>query len=419
MYFNIDSFLRVGVMSLARLRLKKHEEKRLLQGHLWIYSNEVDTSQTPFTGFTAGELVDIEDSRGVCLGRGYVNPHTLLCTRLLTRDPRAVIDEAFFMKKVQSALQLREALFAKPYYRLIYGESDYLPGLIVDRYHDLLVVQITTAGMEALREVVISALQTVIAPSAILLRNDHGMRLLEGLPQYVTAALGDPPQQCTVEENDARFVISPWSGQKTGWFYDHRENRRQLQRFVSGKRVLDVFSYVGAWAIQAAVYGAKEVWAIDSSAPALAQCAENAELNQVKQLLKTCQGDAFDQLKKLVEDKMQFDVIILDPPAFIKKRKDYTQGFLAYKRLNTLALQLLSPRGYLVSASCSHHLSAQDLQQVVLSASVSSHRDLQILSHGHQGLDHPVHPAIPETDYLKALVCLVTAPALAGPRSDD
>ncbi len=395
----------MGTAVFPRLRLKKNEEKRLLQGHLWVYSNEIDTAQTPLAGFTPGQLVDVEDSRGQCLGRGYVNPHTLLCARLLTRNPLAPLDEAFFIERVRSALQLRETLYSRPYYRLIYGESDFLPGLIVDRYHDLLVVQITTAGMELLRETIIAALQRVLHPEAILLRNDHSMRLVEGLPQYVSAALGEPAERCLVEENDAAFWIAPWSGQKTGWFYDHRESRRQLQRFVPGKRVLDVFSYVGAWAVQAAVYGAAEVWAVDSSAPALEKCSENADLNKVKPILKTWQGDAFDQLKQFAADQVKFDVIILDPPAFIKKRKDYPQGFLAYKRLNALALQLLSKPGVLITASCSHHLSAEDLQRAVLLGSLAAGRDLQILSRGHQGLDHPVHPAIPETDYLKTLFC--------------
>ena len=391
------------------MRLKKNEEKRIIQGHLWIYSNEVDTERTPFKEFSAGQLIDIEDSKGRWLGRGYVNPQTLLCVRVLTRNPQEPIDTAFFVKRIQAALRLREELFSKPYYRLIYGESDYLPGLIVDRYGDLLVVQITTAGMEALREFVINALCSVISPSSILLRNDHAMRLVEGLPQYVSAAFGEPPQRCLLEENDASFWMAPWSGQKTGWFYDHRENRRQLQRFVRGKRVLDVFSYVGAWAVQAAVYGAREVWAVDSSAPALERCVENAQLNQVNGVLTTFQNDAFDQLREFVDDRIKFDVVILDPPAFIKKRKDFSQGFLAYKRLNNLALRLLSNNGFLVTASCSHHLSADDLQRAVLLSSVDTQSELQLFIRGHQGLDHPIHPAIPETDYLKALFYRLTS----------
>lgn len=393
-------------MNLPRLRLKKNEDKRLLQGHLWIYSNEVDTSQGALTEFALGQLVDIENSRGQFLGRGYINPHTLLCARLLTRDSQQAIDKDFLVKRIQSALGLREQLFPEPYYRLVYGESDYLPGIIVDRYNDLLVVQITTAGMESLKDLIVAALMDVISPAAILFRNDHGMRLVEGLPQYVSPAVGEPPQQCLVKENKTSFLMSPWTGQKTGWFYDHRENRRQMQHFVQGKRVLDVFSYVGAWAVQAAVNGAKQVWAIDSSESALTQCAENAELNKVKHLVKTMQGDAFDQLKQLIVDKSEFDVIILDPPAFIKKRKDFSQGFLAYKRLNALALQLLSKQGFLITASCSHHLAASDLTQAVLAASISSRCELKILSQGHQGPDHPLHPAIPETNYLKALCCV-------------
>lgn len=394
-------------MHFPLLKLKKNEEKRLLQGHLWVYSNEIDTKQAPLREWTAGQLIDIEDNRGCWLGRGYINPQSLLCARLLTKNSQEIIDESFFIKRIRAALNLRERLFAKPYYRLVYGESDYLPGLIIDRYGDLLVIQITTAGMEALQDFVIVALQKVVAPAAILLRNDHGMRLMEGLPQYVKAAFGDPPQRCLVEENEASFWFAPWTGQKTGWFYDHRENRRQLQRFVKGKRVLDVCTYLGAWAIQAAVYGAAEVWAVDSSLPALEKCLENAELNQVKRVVNVLKNDAFDQLKAFAEEKQLFDVIILDPPAFIKRRKDHAQGFLAYKRLNALALKCLSPQGFLISASCSHHLSAQELQQAVLSSSLAPPRDLQILSRGHQGLDHPIHPAIPETDYLKTLFCRV------------
>jgi 23S rRNA (cytosine1962-C5)-methyltransferase len=372
---------------------------------LWIYSNEVDNQKTPLSEFTPGQWVDVEDSRGNFLGRGYLNPHTLLCGRILTKNPRTEINLNFLIERIQDALALRQAFFQKPFYRLIYGESDFLPGLIVDRYGDLLVVQITTAGMENLKEWIISALKTVISPQAILLRNDHGMRAMEGLPEYVSAAFGEPGQQYLIEENNAQFLIAPWTGQKTGWFYDHRENRRQLQRFVKDKKILDVFSYIGAWSIQAAKWGAAEVWAVDSSESALQQCVQNAELNQVKPIIKTCRNDAFDQLKEFAENKTQFDVIILDPPAFIKKRKDFSAGFSAYKRLNALALQLLSPQGVLISASCSHHLSSEELQNVVSAASVSAKRPLRIIGRGHQGLDHPIHPAIPETDYLKSLFC--------------
>jgi 23S rRNA (cytosine1962-C5)-methyltransferase len=392
-------------MSSSLIRLKKHEEKRLLQGHLWIYSNEIDTKYSPLSSCTPGQLIEIEDSRGRWLGRGYINPHTLLSIRLLTRQPQEKIDAEFFRQRVSLALQFRQQNFPQPYYRLIYGEADLLPGLIVDRYADLLVAQITTAGMEALQEIAMTALREVLSPAAILLRNDHSMRLLEGLPQYVRAAFGNPPEQCLVIENSVSYWIAPWTGQKTGWFFDHRDNRRQLQQLVQGKRVLDVFSYVGAWAIQAAVYGASEVWAVDSSAPALAKCLDNAKLNQVQAQLHLCQQDAFVQLQEFAAAGTQFDVIILDPPAFIKRRKDHAQGCVAYRRLNTLALKLLSPQGILISASCSQHLSTTELQEIIAGSSVKAHREVQIFARGHQAPDHPICPAIPETDYLKALFC--------------
>jgi 23S rRNA (cytosine1962-C5)-methyltransferase len=387
------------------LILKKNEDKRLLQGHLWVYSNEVDTKRSPLTEFSPGEKVTLEDHRGRRLGTAYVNPHSLLCARLLSSDPELKVNESFFVERIENALKMREEIFSEPFYRLIYGESDYLPGLIVDSYDQLLVAQITTAGMEACSDILVNALCQVLAPEAILWRNEGHMRDLEGMPKYVSAARGQPAHKCLVKENSVKFWMNPWEGQKTGWFYDHRENRRQLQRFVEGKKVLDVFSYVGAWSVQAAVFGAKEVWSVDSSSLALDQCKENAEINGVAHKVKTFQNDAFDQLKQFAGDKIKFDIIILDPPAFIKKRKDHASGFLAYQRLNALALRLLNSHGILISASCSHHLSEAELQRAILLASVHEKTPLQILAKGHQGWDHPVHPAIPETSYLKTLFC--------------
>ncbi len=390
------------------LVLKKNEDKRLLQEHLWTYSNEVDTQRTPLQQYSAGEMVYLQNHRGNCLGIAYINPHSLICARLLSRDSQARIDQHFFAERIREALRVRELFYPEPFYRLIYGESDYLPGLIVDRYDRLLVVQITTAGMEAWRDTLINALIEVIAPDSILLRNDSNMRELEGLSKYVAEVWGQVPHKCLIQENGVSFFIDPWEGQKTGWFYDHRENRLQLQRFVKNKRVLDVFCYVGAWSMQAAVFGAKEVWSVDSSQPALRQCRENAELNQVQDKINTFQRDAFDQLKEWSAEKIKFDVIILDPPAFIKKRKDFTAGFLAYQRLNSLALRLLNPHGILISASCSHHLPELELQRAILMAGHHEKVPLQILAKGHQGLDHPIHPAIPETNYLKAVFVYVS-----------
>jgi 23S rRNA (cytosine1962-C5)-methyltransferase len=392
-------------MSPMALRLKKNEDIRLKQGHLWIYSNEVNTAITPFSNFQPGQLVRIEDAQAKPLGLGYVNPHTLLSARLLTRDADASINQQFFEQRLEGALALRTALFDQPFYRLVYGEADSLPGLIVDRYGEHLVVQITTAGMEALKSILCDALQAVIKPRSILWRNDHGMRRLEGLPEYVEPALGEPPAEIEIEENGVRFCIAPGQGQKTGWFYDHRRNRAALKDYVTGRRVLDLFSYIGGWGIQAAVWGAREVWAADASAAALAQLAHNAALNGVDKKVQTLQGDVFELLKTLHQNQERFDVIILDPPAFIKKRKDQKAGFIAYKRLNEMAMRLLNPGGFFISASCSQHLAMDQLREVVLAASLKNKYQLQILDYGGQGPDHPIHPAIPETEYLKAMFC--------------
>lgn len=394
----------------APLRLKKDEQRRLLAGHLWIYSNEIDVKATPLTQFAPGQIVQVQTNTGKPLGIGYINPKTLLCARLLTRDHNESIDGQFFVNRIKQALLLRNNLFTKPYYRLIYGESDGLPGVIIDRYDDILVVQITTYGMEQLLQEVIDALHVVIKPSAILLRNDSAIRQLEGLPSYINPIVGKIPEIITLEENDILFQTSLQQGQKTGWFYDHRCNRAELKKYVANKRVLDVFSYLGGFGIHAAVYGAKEVVCIDSSATAIETIKRNAQLNHVENKIHTVQGDAFEQLANLIKKNGQdalFDVIILDPPAFIKKRKDLKEGLFAYQRLNELALRLLVKSGVLITASCSLHLSLDMLFDVVRRASIKTQRDVKILHQGFQGPDHPIHPAIAETAYLKALCCYV------------
>lgn len=393
-------------MSIASLYLKSREDRRLNGGHLWIYSNEVDVKQTPLTALQPGQLVQVESYQGKALGIAYVNPHTLLCARLLTRDINQNIDEEFFINKLQRALLLREQLFAKPYYRLVFGESDGLPGLVVDRYDDIFVMQINTAGMEQLKELIISALQNIFKPKVILLRNNSSMRKMENLESYVKAAVGEVPELITLEENNAQFQASIKTGQKTGWFYDHRYNRAYLKNYVKNKRVLDIFSYVGAWGIQAAIAGAREVICIDSSADAIALLQQNAKLNKVDKLIHTIIGDAFVELKNL-QAQEKFEVIVLDPPAFIKKRKDIKEGFIAYQRVNELAMKLLAPNGILITSSCSLHMPTELLIEATLRAANRLNRGLQILQIGHQAPDHPVHPAITETAYLKALFCRV------------
>lgn len=391
-------------MSLIELRLKPREDKRLRAGHLWIYSNELDLEKAPMTDVAPGTLCRVVDSRGKALGLGYVNPHSLLCARLLTSNPDANIDTAWFARRLQSALALRERLYSTPYYRLVYGESDGLPGLVVDRYGDVLAVQIGTAGMEGLKSHLTQALQQVLKPKGIWFNNEMPVREQEGLTLY-TEAVGEVPDSVEIEEGGARFAIPIKSGQKTGWFYDQHANRDRLAKYVTGKSVLDVYSYIGGWALRALKQGARAAAVIDSSAPALEAATANAALNGFE--LEIVKGQALDMMRDFKARNRRFDVVVVDPPALIKRKKDQEAGMSHYGAVNRAAIDLLAPEGILVSCSCSHHLDAEQLQRILLRESRAAGRRLQILEQGEQGPDHPVHPAIPETRYLKAFVCRV------------
>lgn len=388
---------------MITLKLKPREERRLRAGHLWAYSNEIATDER-YKTIEPGSLCRLLDSRDKPLGQGYVNPRSLLALRLLTSDIGASIDVAWFERRFAAALALRERVYTAPFYRCVYGESDGLPGLVVDRYGDVCVVQITTAGMERLKPLLLEALQTVLQPTGIVLRNDSAARELEGLPQE-SEVIGEVPDPITVVEAGLSYQVSLMGGQKTGFFYDQCDNRTRLQRYVRGRSVLDVFSYVGAWAIRAAHYGAIQVSCIDASAPALEAAQASAALNSTQ--LETLRGDALDMMKALRAEGRTFDVVVVDPPALIKRRKDHEAGLAHYAALNRAAMHLLAPDGILVSCSCSHHLEAEQLQRILLRESRNCGRRLQILEQGEQGPDHPVHPAIPETRYLKAYVCRV------------
>jgi len=390
---------------LPVLRLKRNEDRRLHAGHLWVFSNEVDTQQTPLPKFKAGELVRVLAHNDRALGLAYVNPKSLISARLL--QTWTMPDAAWFAARIRVALALRERLYADPYYRVVYGESDGLPGLVVDRYGSQCVVQIGTAGMELLKPFIQEAVLQVLQCDALLFKNDSGAREMEGLPSYVEAVKGTFDELGLVIEDGLKFSAPLAEGQKTGWFFDQAANRRALPKYVrSGARVLDVFSYAGAWAVRAAKSGASEVISVDSSASALELAARNGERNGVT--VSTRKGDAFDVLEQLAQEPGRFDVVIVDPPAFAKRRKDLPKALAAYKRLNQLAIQLVSSDGILVSCSCSYHVSADDLQDAIAKAARAADKHLQILEFGGQAPDHPVHPAIPETRYLKAYFCRVT-----------
>ncbi len=396
-------------MSLPEIYLKKNEDKRLRKGHHWVFSNEVDTKKSALEQFAAGDLANIKSEDGKILGTAYVNPQTLICARLISRKANLKLGSNFFKERLSTALALREKLFDKPYYRLIFGESDGLPGLVIDRFGDVLSLQITTAGIEQRKEILLGVLLELLNPTAIILKNDNGQRQLEGLSQASEIAYGVLPDSLIIEENGAQFKIDIIEGQKTGWFYDHRSSRALLASLSKNQRVLDLFSYTGAWGIPAALAGAAEVTCVDASEGALELARENAVLNNVADRMHFERSDVFEFLKQARLDNQLYDIIVLDPPALIKRKKDFKLGYEAYRRLNHLALQVLSKNGILISASCSFHLSRENLHEILRSSGKHIDRHLVFFASGGQGPDHPIDPAAPETEYLKTFFCSVAS----------
>ncbi|MDH3280102.1 MAG: class I SAM-dependent rRNA methyltransferase [Gammaproteobacteria bacterium] len=389
---------------MAQVYLNKGEEKRLARGHPWIYRDEVDTGRTPLADLAPGQVVDVFSHRGRWLGNGYANPKSLICVRVVSRNREYPFCASLIVHRLKVALGLRERWFDRPYYRAVFGESDGLPGLVIDRYGDVCVIQITTAGMEVRREEIVGAVEKVLRPAAILLRCDQDVRSLEGLEKFTETALGVVSAEIELHEHNTGFRVPLIGGQKTGWYYDQRDNRARLLPAVRDLRVLDLFSYLGAWGVQAAVHGAEHVLCVDSASQAVDRIRANAKVNRVDERVEAVRMDAFDALEQLRADNRRFDVVILDPPAFIKHKKDTRQGLDAYRRLNQEALRVLTRDGLLMTCSCSFRLSREALMDTAIRAGRHLGRQLSLLYEGGQALDHPVQPMMPETRYLKALM---------------
>jgi 23S rRNA (cytosine1962-C5)-methyltransferase len=394
-------------ISYPPLYLRRGEDTRLRAGHLWVFSNEVDVKRSPLTDFEPGAPCVIVDAHDKPIGVGYVNPNSLICARVVQRGIDHAFDRSLLVHKLNVALSLREKLYREPFYRLVFGEADGLPGLTVDRFDDTLVAQTTTAGMERVKDDITAALLKVIKPSTLVWKNDASIRALEQLPDSVETIHGELKSPIIVREGGLEFEIDPIGGQKTGWFYDQRANRDQLAPFVEGARVLDMFSYLGGWGLRAAAFGAREVTCVDASASAVAAITRNAERNGLSDRATALKADAFEHLKALRDARERYDVVILDPPAFVKRKKDFVEGRLAYRRINEMAMQILARDGILITCSCSYHLSRASLLEAVQQGARHLDRQVQVLSHLQQAPDHPVHPAIPETDYLKGFICRV------------
>lgn len=390
--------------SSGRILLRRGEDRRLRGGHPWIFSNEVESWEGAIED---GGLADVTDSRGAFLGIAYVNRHSLICARLLTRG-RDVIDTAFFVKRLERARRLRETCYpGEAAVRMVYGESDQLPGLVVDRYGDHLAVQVLTRGIEARMEHVREALEQVFAPKGAVFVGDSPLRELEGLSLRREVWWGDVPERVSVTVGGFPLEVDLVNGQKTGLFLDQRENRKRAETRASGRKALDCFSYQGEWAMHMARGGASSVLAIDSSEPALTLARANAERAGLSDRIEFRRGAAFDELRKLDRDGQKFGIVVVDPPALIKSRKHIASGLRAYREMNRSAIGLLEEDGILVSCSCSHHLDDAMFRQVLLEAARLARRPMRVLDWAGEAPDHPQLLAVPETHYLKCAVLQV------------
>ncbi len=388
---------------LPIIKLQHGRDRRVLSGHPWVYSNEI-APDPALQALEAGSLVRVVSEGGKALGTASYNPKTLIAARLLTRDAEEAIDQAYFERRLSRALALRTRLFDKPYYRLVHAEADGLPGTILDRYGDVVVVQTNAAGSDRLLDLLLDALHSLLAPRAVVLRNDSPARATEGLEAETEIVRGALDGPMVLEENGAKFAVELASGQKTGWFYDQRGNRAFMAELAKdAAKVLDMYTYAGGFAVQCALAGAKHVTAVDRSEGALELVNKAAALNGVEGKITTKRAEAFRVLEELQDRGEKFDVVIADPPAFIKSRKDANPGLKAYGKLARLAARLVNPGGFLFIASCSYHAETSSFTEAVGRGVADAKRGGRILRTSGAGADHPVHPLLPESAYLKAL----------------
>ncbi len=388
---------------LPRIALLPGKHKRAKQGHPWIYANEV--AMTPeVKSLPAGTLVSVDNSGGEPMGTAFCTPQTLVVARMLDRRPNCPFAAAFVAERVERALALRSKLFAEPYYRLIHAEADGLPGLIVDRFGEGLVCQLNTAGLELHRDAVLEGLQQVLEPAWLLLRNDSSQRALERLPSLVESLLGEPPSPLEITENDTVYLADVAGGQKTGWFFDQRLNRAMVAELAAGARVLDAYCYLGGFGLLAAKAGARHVTLLDSSASALELATAAAARNGLSEVVTAQQSDVFEAFEAYAKEKRQFEVVVIDPPAFARSKKDLPAALRGYRKLARLAARAVAPGGFLLANSCSHTVDAASFLQETSRGVQEAGRNARILRATGASPDHPTHPHLPESAYLKALL---------------
>jgi 23S rRNA (cytosine1962-C5)-methyltransferase len=405
MIFQSSTLAEIGAdapTSRPAIALLPGRHKRAEGGHPWIYSNEVRMDPAA-KELAPGALVTVRRGDDSALGVAMFNPHSLVAARLLDRDAGRAIGRRFFARRLERALQLRDRLFDQPYYRLVHAEADGLPGLVIDRFAGVLVAQLNAAGIARLEPLVLEALDKLLAPEAIVLRNDSPARSLEGLVTETRVAKGAVSGSVVVREAGIEFLADPLAGQKTGWFFDQRDNRRFVAALARDMRVLDLYCFNGAFSVQTARAGAAAVLGIDSSGPALSLAGASAARNGVGEICSFRRGEAFGEAARLAAAGERFDIVVADPPAFAKSRKDVPAALRGYRKLTRLAASVTASGGVLFLACCSHNVAEVEFAEAVRRGLGDAGRGARILRIVGADADHPIHPALPETAYLKAM----------------
>jgi 23S rRNA (cytosine1962-C5)-methyltransferase len=389
--------------TLPEIRLQPQRHQRLRMGHPWAYSNEIQMDNSA-KALARGTLVRVSTSHGENLGTAFFNPHTLIALRMLERNPRVAVDAAWCAAKLRAALALRERLYPGGFYRLIHAEADGFPGLVIDRYGDTLAVQRNAAGIDRLWPELHKAIEAVLAPASIVLRDESHARSLEGLDTASETVHGAVDGPVRLVENGATFFADVAGGQKTGWFYDQRDNRSAVAKVAAGARVLDLYCYGGGFGVQAALGGAVQVVFADRAQAALDLAARAAEANGVAAKCRFDKGEIFDYAANLDAAGERFDVVVCDPPAFAKSRKDVPTALKGYRKAARLAAALVAPNGFLFAASCSHNVEPTNFLEETARGIAETGRSARVLRAAGAGADHPLHPFLPESAYLKALL---------------
>jgi len=403
----ISAYLHICTLyfcAMFKIVLKKKIAPRIFNGHPWVFANEVNELPNNLEG---GEIADIFYHDGKFAGRGYVNPKSQIVARILTRDKNETINETFFLNRIRQAWQYRQQLGYTENCRLIFGEADHLPALIIDKFNDYFVIQTLALGIDKWKPAIVKALETIFQPRGIYERNDVPVRELEGLPLQKGFLSAPFDTRIIINENGLKFYVDIENGQKTGYFLDQQDNRKTLQNIVRDKDVLGVFCYTGTFELHAGQYGAKSVLGLDISPLAVKQAEENAVLNNLQNTVKFQEVNAFDALKAWAKEGRQYDVVILDPPAFTKSRETIQKAITGYKEINLRGMKLVKKGGFLVTCSCTNLIQPDLFLEIIRMAAKDARRELRQVTYQAQSSDHPIIWGLDNTHYLKFLIVQV------------